>query len=313
MATEPRVSAPGSIHLITRRVLLRMLLLLPTRDLVQSFLYILGYLQTRFDVEYHNLCCLSDHLHLMMTDVLGDQLQAFNRELFSLTGRSSNCFLGRDENFWNSDKPSCVALAPLAETLAAQGGYVSANPVEAGLVSHSKKWQGCQVRPSELGKGVIRVKRPRFFFDSEGSMPEEVEVRFTLPKALDATPEEVQLRMCQELNRLEQEARARFKRQGRSFLGMKKVLRQSRNSVAKSREEWFGLNPTVACKDTSLRVKYLEWKKARRQRYNEAREQLLEGQREVRFPEGTWTLHVYYGHERDPWQGCIWKRLMADP
>lgn len=313
MATEPRVSPPGSIHMITRRILLRMMLLLPAKDLVQSFLYILGYLQTKFDVEYHNLCCLSNHVHFMLTDVLGDQLQAFNREFFSLTGRSSNCFLRRRENFWNSDKPNCVFLAPLAETLAAQGGYINANPVEAGLVSHSAKWKGCQVRPSELGKRVVRVQRPRFFFSPNGDMPDEVEVRFTIPKAIDATPEEVQLRMCQELNRLEQEARAQFKREGRAFLGMKRVLRKSRNAVAESREDWFGLKPTVACKDTSLRIKFLEWKKARRQKYDDAREQLLEGDREVCFPEGTWTLHFYYGHERESWQGCIWRRLMAEP
>ena len=53
LATEPIISPPGSIHMLTRRVLLRLLLLLPTKELVQLFLYILGYLQAKFDLEYH--------------------------------------------------------------------------------------------------------------------------------------------------------------------------------------------------------------------------------------------------------------------
>lgn len=313
LATEPRVSPPGSIHLITRRVLLRLLLLLPTRDLVQSFLYILGYLQSKFDVEYHNLCCLSNHLHLIMTDTLGDQLQAFIRELFSLTGRSSNCFLGREENFWSAEKASCVMLAPLLETLVDKGVYVNANPVSAGLVSNSKKWEGCQVRPSELGQRVIRVQRPKFFFDPLGGMPKEVEVRFTVPKAFDAAEEEVKQRMCQELNRVEQEIRDEFKKEGRSFLGMKRVKRRSRTSAAQSIEERGKLSPTVACKDPSLRAKFLKWKSERRHKYDEARARLLEGRTDVCFPEGSYVVHVQYGHPREDWLGCIWRRLMSDP
>ena len=87
-------------------------------------------------------------LHLLLTDVLGDQVQGFHRELFSLMSRSTNCYRGRRENLWSSDKPNCVCVAPTAVDVVDKAAYIIVNAVEAGLVSHAKQ-HGSQVHGSE--------------------------------------------------------------------------------------------------------------------------------------------------------------------
>ena len=90
MTTKPRVSPPNTTHMVVQRCILRMLLLLPNDAVKQSLFYILGYLQARHKLEYHNVCCLRTHLHLMLTDILGDRLQRFNREFFCQVPHPAN-------------------------------------------------------------------------------------------------------------------------------------------------------------------------------------------------------------------------------
>jgi len=75
------------------------------------------------------------------------------------------------------------------------------------------------------------------------------------------------------------------------------------HSSAQSRESWFELNPHVACKDTSLRVRFLQWRARRQRRYEERRAALLEGVRDVVFPEGTYAQHFLHGCAREEWRG----------
>ena len=149
----------------------------------------------------------------------------------------------------------------------------------------------------------MSLSRPKFFYDPEGNMPEEVELTFTIPKVWDAEPEDLRTRIEQECNRREEEVRERFRKEGKEFLGVKKVLRQPVSSSPKTRETWFGLVPHVACKDTSLRVKFLAWRKRRQMRYNQKRAAMLEGKKDSLFPEGTYWLHFFCGQSREPWLG----------
>ena len=86
-------------------------------------------------------------------------------------------------------------------------------------------------------------------------------------------------------------------------MGVKRVLRASTHASAKTREEWFQLNPHVACKNAGLRAKFLKWRKRRQARYEEKRLELLAGHRDILFPEGTWVLHFFVGQNREDWTG----------
>ena len=84
----------------------------------------------------------------MCTDTLGDNLQNFTRDFFSLSARSLNYLHGRGENLWSVGRPNCVHIAPYADDAIGLLGYGSVNPVEAELVSHVKKWPGVKVLPA---------------------------------------------------------------------------------------------------------------------------------------------------------------------
>ena len=303
MVTPCRVSPPQSIHMITRRTVQRQLWLRPDREVTQCVYYVLGYLKQRYDIEYHTVSVLSNHLHLLLTDLRGDQIQPFNRDLFSLLGRSINCLRGRNENLWNNKKPSCVCVAPRGEDVIDKAAYIVVNPVEAGLVSHAKKWPGVRVLASELGRRRLRVRRPGFFFSEEGCMPEEVAVEFTLPRVWDVSPEQLRKSVIEECQRREESIRSRLQNAGETFMGVKSVLRASTHESAKTREEWFRLSPHVACKNADLRRKFLKWRKRRQKKYDEQRAALLSGRRDVEFPEGTYVLHFYVGQKREDWVG----------
>jgi len=313
MTTPTRVSPPESIHLITRRTTQGQFLLRPDSPLVQNFYYLLGYMQSCYEIGLHAACFPSNHIHLLMTDHLGDQLQRFNRHFFSLMARSTNCYRERTENLWNTKKPNCVLVAPTARDIIDRCVYVTTNAVEAGLVSHAKKWPGVQILAKDIGRLQMVIQRPNFFYNPKGKMPEEVTVRWTLPTVWDAAPEELQRRIAEACNARERELRERARIEGRKFMGPKRVLRQAVNSSPKNPQEKSEMIPHVACKDKELRKQALAWRKERQGRYDELRKLLLDGAKDLIFPEGTFVLHFQYGQVREPWTGCIWRRLVSEP
>lgn len=311
--TPPRISPPGSIQFISHRTVRGEFAFRPDPQITQNVLYLLGYMQQRYSIDYHTASLLSNHMHLLATDKAGDQIQPFNQHFFSLLGRSTNCFRGRTENLLSTRKPNCVLVAPRAEDVIDKSAYIIVNPVEAELVSHAKKWSGLRILASQMGRLELPVRRPRFFYDENGALPEEVVVRFTMPKVWDEEPDALRERIARECNLRERAVRERVQRSDRTFLGAKRVLRKSVSSSPKTPLEGFDLVPTVACKDRSLRSRLLQWKKERQQQYQERRQAMLGGARDVVFPEGTYALHFRAGQAREPWRGCIWSMLASEP
>ena len=43
--------------------------------------------------------------------------------------------------------------------------YLIANPVEAGAVRYGKDWPGAHTLPGDVGTRVIRVRRPKHYFN----------------------------------------------------------------------------------------------------------------------------------------------------
>ena len=300
--------------MITRRTVQGQFLLRPDELLNQIVLYLLGYTSQKYGMALHPSLVMSNHAHIVCTDIAGDNLQNFTRDFFSLSARSLNSLLGRGENLWSVGRPNCVHIAPFAEDVIDHLSYTCVNPVEAELVSHAKKWPGVKVLPADLG-AIIEVARPDFgFFRESGGLPESVRVQFTMPKVLDATQEELALCPSQEINRREAVIRKQVTDGGRKFLGAKRVRRRSTASFPKAALKKFATIPNVACKNVELRIRMLEFRKRRQERYNELRRSIAGLKREasdVVFPQGTFALRFWYGLPREPWQGCLWRQLLA--
>lgn len=141
MATAPVCRLPGTLYFISRRVLLRMLLLLPDPVINRILSYLLGRYAARYDIVIHGYVFMSNHFHLLVTDTRG-LLSKFLQAFMSGTARAINSYRGRWENLWSTDGPSCCIVPPTGVDASRRLVYIHKNPVAAGLVSSAKKWPG---------------------------------------------------------------------------------------------------------------------------------------------------------------------------
>jgi hypothetical protein len=111
VATRPRRILPGTTSLVTRRCSERRFFLRPSRATNEILLYVLAVKVKRHGILLHALCALSNHLHLVLTDVEG-RLPDFMRDVDSLVARAVNASLGRFEGFW-ADDSSYSSVEPL--------------------------------------------------------------------------------------------------------------------------------------------------------------------------------------------------------
>ena len=290
------------------------MLIRPEDFINQDILYCMGYASQKHDMDIHGSTFMSNHGHIAATDQKGDRLPDFCRDFFSLTARSINCFRGRRENLWACGRPNCVLVAPFLEDVADKLAYMAVNPVEAELVSHIKKWPGVLLTAHKEGLTELLIERPKFFFDEHGEMPEQVPLRITLPRLLDASEEQLRRRLQELIPSRESMIRDRVKSEKKSFLGARGVLRTSVEATPANPLPKRMIEPTVACKRQPLREAVLEWKRSRQARYDRLRQDLVDRASEasaVCFPVGTYALWKWYGFERVAWEGCFWSQLIS--
>jgi putative transposase len=136
--TAPRQVLPGTTYLVTRRCSQRQFLLRPSKRTNQIFGYLLAIAATRFRIEVHAFCVMSNHVHLVVTDT-DARLPAFSQFLDSLVARTMNALLARWEHFWGPSSYSvrCRRQGRLrpGESRGSRAG--PARPAVAGLLVRS--------------------------------------------------------------------------------------------------------------------------------------------------------------------------------
>jgi putative transposase len=285
--TAPRQVLPGTVYLITRRCLHREFLLRP-RDLVnQTFAYVLALAARRYGIKVHAFCVLSNHYHLVVTDPHA-RLPAFQQYLGAFVARAVNASLGRWETFWAPHSFSAVALGS-PEDIVSKAAYTLANPVAAGLVPAGHLWPGLWSSRDAAG-GTMRVKRPDHFFDSDGGLPEAIDLDLEVPAGFRSRAE-FQEQLQAELSRQEQEAR----RENQAFLGVDRVLKQSPFARPRPGEPTRGLAPRVAARDKWKRIELLQRLKSFLADYREALLVWRERKAAPVFPPGTYLMRVAHG------------------
>ncbi len=294
MTTPPRLARPGT-YLLTRRCLERRYFLKPSALFNNMLTFLVGLGCQLYGLEVHAFGFLSNHYHLLVTDPTGRNISKFVQWFNGEIARSGNCYMARRDHFWDSSKSSQVWIPPHAEDLIEKLAYVICNPVTSQLVPTAKQWPGAVTLAGDVGKTTFRATRPTFFFDPKGNTPSDIVFLTTLPRAVDAKPEELERRLRERCNEVEREVQADVEARGESFVGAKKVLSASRNDSPSTPDNGFGLDPHVACKDGRLRVRLLEMLKKFRHEYREARLAFCEGIRDVVFPPGTYLMVERFG------------------
>lgn len=285
--TAPRRILPGVTYLVTRRCVQRQFFLKPGRTTNDVFLYVLALAASRFGVQIHAFCVLSNHFHLVLTDPCA-RLPEFEQYLDSLVARALNCALGRWEHFWAPNSYSAVTLATSADVLD-KATYTLANPVAAGLVPQAKQWPGLWSDPEWIGGPALRAPRPKVFFSPKGYLPAVASLRLVAPAGFSAA--EFRQLLTSDLARRE----TAEKESGRKFLGVAKVLAQKPTASPTSHEPRRALTPRVAAKDKWKRIEALGQLVEFLRAYRAAWLDRKRGAEGVVFPAGTYLLRVAHG------------------
>jgi REP element-mobilizing transposase RayT len=246
---------PGTTYLITRRCSERRFFLRPSPLVNEICLFVVALAARRHGVLVHGFCVLSNHVHLIVTDPSG-RLPAFMQYLDSLVARAVNASLGRFEGFWATDA-SYSAVEPLdSDDVVAKTAYVLANPVAAGLVRRGAEWPGLWTSPEQIGALTLIARRPKFFFDPEGYLPESVELPLTAPAGF-ASAGEFRRLVSAAVAELERKHQADQAARGQKFLGVARVLAQNPFSSPRPGEPRFALSPRIAARDKWRRIEAL--------------------------------------------------------
>jgi putative transposase len=289
--TVPRQVLPGTTYLVTRRCLHRRFLLRPSRLINDTVGYLLALAATRYGIQVHVFCIMSNHLHLVVTDP-DARLPAFSQFFDSLVARAVNAALGRWETFWAPGSYSAVTLGSTIDVVS-KSAYVLANPVAAGLVRRARKWPGLWSSPSSASQRRLEFRRPRHFFRDRGNLPERVELELVPPPRFSATAFWQLLEG--KLAEAEAAAQATAAATGRGFVGVARVLKTRPSAGPDTRERRRGLKPRVACRDRWKRIEALARLAAFVDAYRSALRAWRGGRSDVIFPAGTYLVRVTHG------------------
>jgi REP element-mobilizing transposase RayT len=287
--TTPREILPGATYMLTRRTAQRMFLLKPGEVTNQVFAYCLAVAAKRCNIGVIAWLAMSNHYHAIVHDPDG-RLPEFMAYFHKLVAKALNVHLERWENFWSSEE-ACVTRLLGVEDVFDKVVYTLANPVVADLVEHVAHWPGHSSLDHLDGKPKS-YDRPGVFFSDDGVMPAKETLRAIRPPMLPSSESYASWveRVKTALKEREITARAERRRKNKTVLGKAGVLAQHPESKPAKAAIHRKLRPRLACKDQA-RLSLEKGKlKEFRIAHEIARVAFSKGDREVKFPGGTYKL-----------------------
>ncbi|MCB9730923.1 MAG: hypothetical protein H6744_19745 [Deltaproteobacteria bacterium] len=285
---RPRCVVPNTTYMLTRRTIGGQYLFRPDGEIPDIFAYCLALCARRHGVRVHAACVLSNHWHLVFTDVEA-VVGRFLQDLHSLIARCVNRARDRRESLWAVRQPSLVELVD-RDAVWEKLVYTLGNPVSSRLVASSRAWPGFQTRPSDICESGRVVARPMAYFSENGAEPDTVTLNLTLPPALEhLSHAEYAKRLTDRLEAHESNLRDAMRQTDSPYLGCEGVLAQDPFASPRRQPE-SPINPAIACRDKATRVAKLSFLADFRRLYAEALARWRRGLRDTVFPYGTYQL-----------------------
>lgn len=295
-----RFVEPGRITANDRRTTRRHYLFTPdvAGKMAQIFWYCLAVAANEHNIAVHAAVLMSTHPHYDVTDRDGN-LPRFREQFHRMLAMCTKAFRGWPEEVFNKSQTGeheLLTPAAIVDSIA----YLIANPALALAVRYSKDWPGAKTLAKDIGKRVVRVERPDFYFDGRNSdWPDVAEMPLVMPDALIdhyGSLEAAQDAIARRVREYEHEARQKADELGRAFSGARRVLRTKHTARANSREEFGALSPQLAAGGDEEAA---EAAITRLQHFNAEYDQALSrwtgGDRRAVFPHGTWWMRVHHG------------------
>lgn len=285
---EPRQVLAGTTYFITRRCSQRAFRLVPRPALNAIVMYSLALALMKTSVRLHAACAMSNHVHLVVTDTLGE-LPMFLREFHRSAAKAINALQGKSENLWACQPCSAIVLAD-EESIIAKIAYVVTNPVSAGLVHDLRAWPGVLL----WKESTLTVSRPAMYFSVKGRSPPQIRMQVSWPSRSGHASSSFRRRIKHAIAHRIAEKRASMAKAGMTFLGRARVLAQSVAQVA-LRPEVRESRPSRVIAAVPERHRILvETYAAFRSAYRNALMDWRSGLRSVVFPSGTWWMRVHH-------------------
>lgn len=284
---------PDRIRFVSRRCSERRFFLRPDPKTNEAFIYCLAEAANRFGIRVMHVTAMSNHYHVVYYDPFG-RTPKFIEHFHKMLAKVMNCRWGRREAMWASEQTSVIDLVDGADVLD-KAIYTEANAVAAHLVARATEWPGVSSLPYHLNGTTMKAKRPTWFFDKNGKMPEEVELVLYRPPGFEGMPQKEWAALLREkIAEEERKAAAQRSAKGGRVLGRKAVRRQSPFASPLSHEPHGRrrMKPRVAAKNKWRRIEALRRLRAFVEQYREAYRAWRSGDREVLFPDGTYLMRV---------------------
>ncbi len=282
----PRPIRPLSTYLLTRRCVERLFLLRPSTETNNIVKYCLATAATKTGVEVHVFCAMSNHHHCILTDIEGrlpEFMQLFHRHL----AVALNTLHKRSGNLWSGEQTSLVELGDKNDVLEKMA-YVLCNPTTAGLVHSPQNWPG--VISHRLGE-EFQVSRPRQYFKSSGTMPEQAGLTFSLPPQLkEMGMREANQQLFARLAHKVEIARSKVQEKNHVFLGVKGVLKTSIHQSPLRETRRCSRTPRFSIRNPSKFKEAVERWRSFLLAYIDALASWKAGNRMITFPDGTWLM-----------------------
>lgn len=320
VATPPRPVIPGATYSIDKRCVGQTFRLVPTKQVVKIVEYCLAKVASDTGVELHAFTFMSNHFHLVLTDVRG-VLPTFMQSLDNLISRNLNALRGLSGSNFERGYNSTPLLD--IDSAIGKAAYALANPTAAHLVSRARGWKGVTSARMQFGQ-ARRVSRPRFGIWGEApregaknqkrkrkrerargrerrsgqfTSPEEAELSLTpFPQSLtsrdsDSVMEEIR----EEVQKREHAAEQVRIRANISVVGMSRVARRAWWDFPGRSEDMFTHVERVAGRDQSKVAIAKHRNREFECEYANALDKVRKGERPV-FPAGTWLMVRRYGY-----------------
>ena len=297
----PRPVLKNKTYLVSRRCKDRRFFLRPSKSTNRIVTYLLGLAASRYQLQFHGWVAMSNHIHLVLTDV-GARLPDAMHFLILQTSKAVGAEIGRWGGFWEDGRYSRVELIG-TPTIIAKIAYTITNPVVAGRVRHSGYWPGVTSANWVFGE-TREIRKPNSRYLTGKDWEALVTLELVPPPGLSAAEaqERVQARVRRREKAVER-LMAMRRRQSRKtptegptkFAGVKQILAQDPFAAPKTPEKRRRLNPTYASTDKQARKDAAERKRTFERAYREALEAWRAGDRNVEWPPGTWAMVRHHG------------------
>jgi putative transposase len=293
---RPRPVFAGDVVHLQRRIRDGRFFLVPRQEILELVTYAYGAAAERFGLELHAVCVMSNHVHVVATDVEGrhPEFTAWAHRVMALALKSMHGIEGAVWQEGGASVQRLVGAVAVAEALA----YVRINPVAAGCVRHERRYPGVFGADEEapLATNVLQVPRPASLGETS-ALPELTSFVCRAPASLleELGEERAAVAIAEAVARHRAEARARRAAEGHGFLGLKRVLAADPWTRPNQPPRRAGFEPTfkgvIANALSIARATLVEFRKA----YAIAMAAFREGKRNVVFPPGTYLMQRRLG------------------